>query len=45
MRCGLCEHFRSSHGYGVYSYPCGVVSFGIRCDCPGYEPSEDEEED
>ena len=45
MRCALCEHFRSSHGYGVHLHPCGVWSGGQQCDCPGFETPEDEEDD
>lgn len=36
--CALCEHHRSSHGYGLSLYPCGVwIDNETRCDCPGYE--------
>lgn len=42
--CALCGHYKSSHGYGLSLYPCGAWEGDEKCDCPGYEPSEEDDE-
>ncbi|QFG09108.1 hypothetical protein I5J49_gp66 [Mycobacterium phage ThulaThula] len=45
--CALCDHARDEHGDGVVHTKCCFIPPGgallDMCDCPGYEPPEDEE--